>query len=150
VNAIHSPIAPHNPAEARLIEQYEHDLRNSDAAYVGPLVRRGADGKLVRLPDLPFGHTFDAQVACDLFVLGHGPGKDHGVACWWIDIARRFRSWPLADQRRAVKCAKHNWSLHHDGPPPATRFDHLLEDDAPAAPVAPVRRGGAACSFVWA
>ena len=108
VTCTDAAITPRDGREATLIADHARDARERWDVRVGPLMRRRGDGKLIRLPDIAYGHTFDAPAACEAFLLGRGPGRAHGVIREWINIARTFDSLPPERQARLVRMALHN------------------------------------------
>jgi hypothetical protein len=106
------PIAPRDEREKNLIEVYERDLRQKWDVNVGPLIRRNSDGKLIRMPDRTSPTRTDPQVATDAFVLGRGPGREHGVIYYWIECAQTFATWPQPDREAALITALRNEAVY--------------------------------------
>lgn len=124
-------IAPRDEREATLIAEHARDLREKWDVRVGPLLRRRSDGKLIRLPDIESPHTYDAPSACGEFLLGRGPGRQHGVIWEWIDFARTFDSLDPERQARLALMALRNRQALLDNlvtNPPAPEDEHKFKD----------------------
>lgn len=103
-----STITPRDERESALIAKHQHDSHNSDAAIVGPLIRRSTDGKLVRLPNIGFASEYAPQVALDAYMLGQGPGSSQPVAMFYAEIAREYRNWSPSQRADAAAAALRN------------------------------------------
>lgn len=122
-------ITPRDEREARLIADHARDEAEQWRVRVGPLMRRKPDGKLIRLPDRHYAHTFDAPVACGEFLMGRGPGRQHGIIHEWIAFARSFDSMVPDEQARLAAMALHNEAIfvqnllaHPPAPADAPKF----------------------------
>ena len=148
-----SPITARDEREARLIADHARDKAEQWKVIVGPLMRRRSDGKLIRLPDRHYAHTFDAAVACGEFLLGRGPGRRHGVIHEWVAFARGFDAFAPDEQTRLAALALHNEAAFVQSlvanPPAAEDAPAFAAASRPIPPWARIHRLAAPAPAHW-
>ena len=145
-------ITPRDERERQIVAKYENDVATRWDVSVGPLIRRTSDGKLIRMPDRTSVTRTDPQVATDAFVLGRGPGREHGVIVCWLQTAQEFATWSQPDREAALLRALRNEevyrinveaSLRNAGATYRSLLSHVNADTmgitAPVRTTAPVR-----------